>query len=269
MLKEESGIVLVLIPGGTFAMGAQETSRDAPNYDPEVDVSEGPVHEVELAPFFLSKYELTLGQWQRFTGVNPNQYHADFYNPDWSREGRRANLLHPVEQVSWTACARTLTRLGLALPTEAQWEYAARAGTTSVFWTGNDVASLRGAANLSDAYGKAHGNQGWPAWEPELDDGQSVHGPVGATRANPFGLHDVIGNVMEWCRDGWVQDYYARSPRSDPLSPPDSSANRISRGGSFSNKAVYARSAFRSWSTPDDALNNQGCRPALAIVFEH
>jgi formylglycine-generating enzyme required for sulfatase activity/serine/threonine protein kinase len=258
-LTEDSGLVFVLIPGGTFSMGAQGIDAAAPNYDPEAQPDESPVRFVTLAPFFLSKYELTQGQWLRTTGKNPS-----IYGPSSEFDGKQGNLLHPVEQVSWTECAQVLARLGLQLPTEAQWEYAARAGTATPWWTGAERNSLEGAANLCDRAAKRVGAT-WPGIDdwPELDDGFAVHAPVDAYRPNAFGLHNVHGNVWEWCRDAFAP--YGVEPgafdgerKADPIF-------RVSRGGSFFHPATHSRSANRNNSAPETRSNHLGVRASREV----
>jgi formylglycine-generating enzyme required for sulfatase activity/tRNA A-37 threonylcarbamoyl transferase component Bud32 len=257
VIDRESGLVFVLIPGGTFLMGAQKDDPGKPGYDPRAEANEGPVHEVTLSPFFLSKFEMTQGQWERFTGENPSYYASGDLVP---KPG-----LHPVEQVSWEGCTRITARLGLVLPTEAQWEYAARAGTTTSWWTGGERDSLIDAANLADQTAR-RGGATWPTiadW-PDLEDGFVVHAEAGSFRANGFGLHDVHGNVWEWCRDGY-------GPYTDPVRPGDgerqvSSRFRVSRGGSFSLSASSARSACRSADTPVTRNDYLGLRPARVIT---
>ena len=194
LLAEDTGIVLVLIPGGMVALGAQRDVPSGPNYDQEATGEEWPVHDVVLVPYFLSKYEMTQAQWLRFTGRNPS-----LYGPD-SRFADSAGLLHPVEQVSWDDCMKTLGRMDLTLPTEAQWEHGARGGTDSPWWPGGKE-DLFGAGNVADSYCKRNGGPSHWIFEEWLDDGHTVHAGVGQYLPNPYGLHDVVGNVWEWCRD--------------------------------------------------------------------
>jgi formylglycine-generating enzyme required for sulfatase activity len=151
-LQESTGLVFVLIPGGTFRMGAQSMDPAADNYTPKANENERPVHAVGLDAFFISKYEMTQGQWLRCTGKNPSRY-----GPKETLGVQQHDLLHPVEQVSWEDCTRVLGHLQLGLPTEAQWEYAARAGTTTPWWTGAEKESIQGGANLADAFYKRNG----------------------------------------------------------------------------------------------------------------
>jgi formylglycine-generating enzyme required for sulfatase activity len=265
-LEEETGLVFVLLPGGTFTMGAQRSDPAGPNYDPRANSDEGPPHQVTLSPFFLSKYEMTQGQWLRFVGRNPSQYGPHLYSTAWNRSGRKADLVHPVERVSWDDCTAVLGRLGLELPSEAQWEYGARAGTTSVWWTGNEKQGLADAGNVSDSHAKAHGGEAWGNHELDLDDGNTAHARVGTYRPNAFGLHEVIGNLWEWCRDGYQQDFYRQGPQTDPVSPPEGSSNRVNRGGGCTFAASYARSADRYYFSPSDADDSLGARPARRIT---
>jgi formylglycine-generating enzyme required for sulfatase activity len=266
ILTEATAVVLVLIPAGTFWMGGQSSDPTGRNYDPQAQSDEGPVHEVELSAYFLSKYELTQGQWNRVTGRNPSNYGPDGrWASQWLSSGAATSLLHPVEQVNWLECMEWLPRVVLGLPSEAQWEHGARGGTDSVYWSGVDVASLEGAANLSDAYGRSHGNESWTAWDADLDDGATAHNAVGSYRANAFGLHDVHGNLWEWCLDGYDRDFYPRSPQKDPLAPWDGASRRVARGGALSSAAHNARSASRFDGTRSYADTFLGVRPARVI----
>ena len=256
--SEATGLVFVLLRGGRFLMGSQKWITGDPNYDPNGAFDEGPVHEVELSPFFLSKYEMTQAQWLRCTGNNPS-----YYQPPAPIV---PSLLHPVEQVSWTTCVKVCQRLGLSLPTEAQWEYAARGGTRSTWSTGDERDSLRGAVNLADQAAARHAVP-WPAIEdwPDLDDGFPVHAPVDRFSPNPFGFHNVHGNVWEWCLDGYDAAFYKRKANRDPLADP-TGQQRVYRGGSFQNAAASARCALRNRDPFDDASGHRGLRPARRVT---
>jgi len=264
-LTDTTGLVLVLIPAGSFWMGGQADDPAGQNYDPSAEDDEGPVHRVSLSPYLISKYEMTQGQWTAFVGHNPSNDNATSYSSQWNREGQPWSALHPVEQVSWDDALTVLPRLGLTLPTEAQWEYACRAGTETVHWSGDDTTSLQGVANVSDAFAHENGGAGWTTWEPGLDDGQTSAAEVGLFRANPFGLHDMHGNLWEWCMDGYDAAFYAGGSSLDPLSDPAGKRNRLYRGGSFSNSAASTRSSDRYGDTPNDRDDYLGIRPARAL----
>jgi formylglycine-generating enzyme required for sulfatase activity len=258
MLTEAAGLVFVLIPGGSFRMGAVRPSPDhpigAPNVDPQAGPDENPVHEVALKPFLLSKYEMTQGQWLRFTGENRSTFSPDKDD---------ANFLHPVEQVDWYDCTKVMRRLKLRLPSESEWEYAARAGKDTVWWTGNEKESLRGAANLADLYLKIHGAR--PEWPCEvwLDDGFAATAPVGCLLPNPFGLHDVCGNVWEWCQDRCRR--YEKTPTNGSANEEGESTFRALRGASWVDVADSCRSAMRVGDVPDMRSNHRGVRPAASL----
>jgi formylglycine-generating enzyme required for sulfatase activity len=265
LLRKETGVVLVLIPAGNFWMGAQPSDPNRRNYDPQALTDEGPEHEVELSAYFISKYEMTQSQWTRLTGRNPSIYRPGHYYSTFNSEGRDWNPMQPVETLSWLDCMVWLPRAGLALPSEAQWENGCRGGTSYVYWCGNDMMTLQGVANLSDCYGKEHGNDGWESWEPWLDDGNTAHSVVGSYRANAYGLHDVHGNIWEWCLDGWDGSFYSNSPSKDPVAPWKNAATRVSRGGSFGALASLARSAKRLVDTSSYAGADLGVRPARPL----
>jgi formylglycine-generating enzyme required for sulfatase activity len=180
--------------------------------------------------------------------------------------GHRISLLHPVEQVNWTQCTEAMTRMALMLPSEAQWEYACRAGSDTPWWTGADRESLRGKVNFADQSVKRIGVS-WSEiadW-PDLDDGWASHAPVGTFAPNPFGLHEMHGNVWEWCLDGVDPTFYAKSPRLDPVSYAIGDGRHKYRGGSFCNAAPHARSANRYDSPPEYQHFSLGLRPARAL----
>ena len=265
-LDEESGMVFVLLPGGTFRMGAVPTEPAGPgeewNLDPFARPQESPVHSVTLDPFFISKYEMTQGQWERVMRENPSEF-----GPGQTHGGHRHTLVHPVENISWELCREALGRLGLDLPTEAQWEYGARAGTNTPWWTGAGVRSLLGKVNLADRSTVRAGLK----WEhagvfPELDDGYVYHAPVDSFEPNAFGLHNVLGNVWEWTGDR-LGDY------GSPLAPGDgnrldsTSTQRVLRGGCFRYDPTWARCAVRHDVNQEARDNSVGLRPARAVAW--
>jgi formylglycine-generating enzyme required for sulfatase activity len=265
-LTEETGLVFVLLPGGSFWMGAQASDPNGRNYYAESPVEEGPVHEVILTPFFCSKYEMTQGQWLRVTGSNPSNVTRSYWRADIVRGRQAWSALHPVEQVNWAASARVARQLGLELPSEAQWEYAARGGTDTPWWCGTDKRCIATSGNVADLYARDHGGSSWGDFE-HWDDGSAAHAPIGYTPANPFGLHEVIGNLWEWCLDTFELDFYSRSPLHDPVAnSADSSANRVWRGGGFNERCGEARSGHRSGVSPDMAAYVLGLRPVRALA---
>jgi formylglycine-generating enzyme required for sulfatase activity len=200
-----SGIVWVLLPGGTLPAG---TPVDDEDEDEKRRLA------VRLDPFFLAKHELTQGQWQRWTGANPSD----------SKD--RNDLSLPVETVNWYQCRDTLAQVGLVLPSELQWEYAIRAGTTTAWWTGDDEKAVLAAENIG------------------ADDAKRL--PVGSKQPNPFGLFDMGGNLWEWCYDEYG-DYGSERAGDGRRPGPDSGPLiRCLRGGSFDYVPVGARSACRS-----------------------
>ncbi len=259
---DDTGIVFVLLPGGTFTMGAQREDPNGPNYDRQAEPNETP-HRVTLAPFFLARHELTKGQWKRLSGrADPSSY--------WVGAKSRGNPRaitdsHPVEQVDWAVCDELLRHHGLSSPSEAQWEYGCRAGTTSPWWTGEQASSLVGAANLLDL----HAESWYPSWgrqEGDFDDGWCSHTAVGSYRPNAFGLLDMHGNVWEWCSD-WYAPYSLLPRIGDGLRQvaEGSSSYRVYRGGSFGLAASLARSGQRNRYAPTILNNNLGTRPARAV----
>lgn len=250
------GVVLVLVPGGAFDMGAQASSEGAAQFDTAAQADESPVLSHRVAPFLVSKYELTQGQWARIRG----EAGPSFYRAGDSDGQREITQRHPVESVTWNECVRVLGRVGLELPSEIQWEYAARAGRATPWSTGSEVASLAGSANIADSGSARSYPPGWE-YETSLDDGFPIHAPVGSFAPNAFGLHDVHGNVYEWCRD--VYTPYGGAPPSRPGSR-TSRERRVYRGGSFYDRASAVRSSARYRDAPDVRRFNLGVRAVAA-----
>jgi formylglycine-generating enzyme required for sulfatase activity len=217
----DMGLVFVLLPGGRLpAPGAG-------------DAQPGELHRqsVHLDPFLLSKYEMTQGQWLRLVGSNPSHTRGD------------GNLLLPVEQVDWFECEQVCRHQGLQLPTELQWEYAIRAGSTTKWWTGDTAAGLRAMENIQAAARLL---------------------PVGSKAPNPFGLFDMGGNLWEWCADAYSD--YGTERAGDGLRPVVGAALgiRCIRGGGFGSEVDGAQSASRGRGP---SLRDQivGVRPARAL----
>lgn len=250
------GVVLVLLPGATYRIGAAPHPGHA-DHDPFARADEAP-RDVTVGPFLVSKYEFTQVQWERITGSNPS--HA----PAGRTFGPRAcTPLCPVENVSWHEATRALAKVALALPDEAQWEYACRAGTSTPWWTGAEETSLEGAVNIADSMARRF-VASWPWAEAWLDDGFVSHAPVHLFRANPFGLHGTHGNVWEWCRNEhatYADLYGTESGRESRTA----SAYRVIRGGSMYANAEDSRSAVRSRYIPEYRDLIIGFRPIRVL----
>ncbi len=208
----------VLIEPGEFMMGSENASS-----------AEKPVHLVRITrPFEMGKYEVTQAQWQAVMGSNPSHF-------------KRCGDC-PVENVSWEDAQEFIQRLNAQgsrytyrLPTEAEWEYACRAGST----------------------GDYAGNLNAMAWYGE-NSGDKTHA-VGTKRPNAWGLYDMHGNVWEWCQDWYGENYYSQSPSVDSQGP-STGSYRVTRGGGWDNGALYCRSADRGWSAPDFRVYALGFR---------
>ncbi|MEM7202132.1 MAG: bifunctional serine/threonine-protein kinase/formylglycine-generating enzyme family protein [Planctomycetota bacterium] len=255
-IAASTGVVFVLLPGGLCTMGAQAADPDAPNHDPRATPQEGPPQRIELAPFFLSKYELTQAQWSRLNrGDRPSRYVPGV------EDG--VTDLNPVEQVSALDAQAVTRREGWVLPTEAQWEYAARAGRSLRFPWGDEPVDAHRHANLADATFQARfGSKDLGAAGA---DGFATHAPVGSFPPNGFGLHDMIGNVQELTADGWRDDYSSAVSVGTGKRLHVSPAFTPYRGSAFRHPAYDARVSRRRGSAPDDAQQFTGLRPARAI----
>jgi formylglycine-generating enzyme required for sulfatase activity len=257
------GMNLLLIPRGKFVMGSPKGEED--HLDEELQ------HEVEITqPYYLGKHEVTVGQFKAF--VKDANYLTE---AEKDGKGGRAfdgkefvqkpeftwkNLHfaqaddHPVVVVSWNDavafCAWLSKKEGKTyrLPTEAEWEYACRGGTKTRFGSGDREADLKAVANIADAALKAKWAEA--TWAVKWDDGFAFTAPVGRFQANAFGLHDMHGNVWEWCADWYGEDYYGKSPRQDPPGPAKGT-DRVARGGAWSTQPKFCRSAYRDWHEPD------------------
>lgn len=249
-ITKSTGIVLVLLPATRTRIGAAQ-DRDSPRFEPERGSDLG-IYEVDLAPFFIGKYEITQSQWERLGGGRPS---AKFPKGD-------ADVM-PVQNIDWPTAFDVLERHGLTLPTEAQWEYAARGGSESMYWSGPDLASLSGCENLADlAYHGAnllaeHGADPCP-W----DDRHVYTAPIGSFRPNPFGLYDVLGNVKEWCLDPMQPRDAYLFRADDGLLLGDPTTEHAVRSGAYSNGPNWVRVTVREWVNGwSEYWGVRACRP--------
>jgi formylglycine-generating enzyme required for sulfatase activity len=222
-------IEMLLVPPGTFEMGCIMGSNQYGCYP-----YEQPVHTVTLTqPFYLGRYEVTQAQWQARMASNPSYFVA--------ANGYPGSDARPVEQVSWNTIQGFCSATGMRLPTEAEWEYACRAGTQTPFYNGSTDDSTVGAL----------------AWYSPNSGSQTR--PVGGKVPNAFGFHDMLGNVREWVND-WY-DGYSAGAQTDPTGPV-SGADRVVRGGGWNNVTNFMRSSYRSVGTPGGAFSLIGFRVA-------
>jgi formylglycine-generating enzyme required for sulfatase activity len=272
----------VRIPHGKFVMGSPPTEKGRKTRD-----DEEAEHEVEITrDFYLGKFEVTRGQFAQFVrdttyqtsaekdprggqGVN-EQTGQDQYRPEftWKNPGFAQTDEHPVTLVTWDDAVKFCEWVGrkggkaARLPTEAEWEYACRAGTTTRFHSGEDAESRVPFANMADATAKKR----YPSWPAtEADDGYVFTAPVGKFKPNAWGLYDMHGNVYEWCQD-WFVASYTRLPAKDPVQTERSGPNvRCIRGGAWKAPPDEGRSADRHRVAPTLAYSRLGIRVALNL----
>ena len=219
---------MVSVEGGTFTMGATEEHKT------DVANDEKPLHEVTLANFSIGRYEVTQAEWTAVMGQNPSKVQAD-------------NL--PVTNVSWDDCQQFLQKLNemtgrkFRLPTEAEWEYAARGGKLS---KGTQYSGEQDRPK----------NVGW-----FVDNSNGETHPVGEKTPNELGLYDMSGNVWEWCEDWYVE--YTDSARTNPVFTQQvNGEGRVDRGGAWNSKASTLRTSYRDSGQPGTRVSNIGFRIA-------
>ncbi|MBK8096093.1 MAG: SUMF1/EgtB/PvdO family nonheme iron enzyme [Planctomycetes bacterium] len=256
---DEYALVFVLLPPATSCVGAQSAQQAGRNFDPAARPDEGPPQPVALDAFLLAKYEMTQGQWLRATGGNPASF-----SPTAQIRGLQATLSHPVEQVTREQCVRVLHRLGLVLPTEARWEYACRAGTTGPWSCA--AADLHRCANLRDrSFVQRNEHLEHADEDSRADDGWANHAPVGQLQPNWFGLHDMHGNVWEWCLDAYGP-YDVPARPGDGLRQHAAARDFVIRGGGWLINPLNARSATRNRFHPGSHSVSLGVRPARELL---
>jgi formylglycine-generating enzyme required for sulfatase activity len=236
-------IEMLLVPPGTFQMGCLTGSNQHACYG-----WEWPVHEVTLTePFYLARYEVTQAQWTARMGSNPSAFQGASAQVPAAQVPNR-----PVERVSWIALQGYLNATGFRLPTEAEWEYACRAGTTTAF---HGFTGYPNGTNDDSLVG----NIAW-SYAGNCTDGAACQThPVGGKAANGFGFHDMLGNVWEWVGDWYGQ--YSSASQTNPLGP-SSGSSRVFRGCSLNQDTLSLRSSFRYFGAPDLIDATHGFRVA-------
>ena len=267
---------MVVVPGGSFVMGSEEAVSERPM---------GPPHEVTIAgPFALGKYEITNRQYREFveaTGHEMSKGCRGNIDQEWKNDpeahwtdlrlGQESDPEHPVACVSWLDARAYLDWLsGISgqdyrLPSEAEWEYAARAGAGDWYYWGEDPDEGCKHANMYDTSARAVHDFIWP-WI-DCDDGHTTLAPVGSFQPNPFGLHDMTGNLWEWVEDCYEVLYPEDTPTDGSAygPPPGQCENRSVRGGSWLTNPDWQRTTFRGRDPEEVRYSFFGFRVARSL----
>ena len=275
------GLAFVFVPSGNFRMGTSN-----PVVPPEFSACEIPQHDVRLSTgFWMSKTEIPVAAFREFvadtnyqttaesSGLGCNSLNREtgavqrLSETTWRNPGFNQSDDHPVVCVDWNDavafCDWLTTRHGrrFRLPTEAEWEYACRSGTETVFSTGDQPASLKDFANVGDSslHNAVPATRGTAPW----NDLHAFTAPVGSFQPNAFGLHDMHGNVGEWCLDWFDATYYRRSPSANPQGPTVQRQWRAVRGGSWYNTPYSCRSSGRHDGIETAASTTNGFRVVM------
>jgi formylglycine-generating enzyme required for sulfatase activity len=286
IVHQPSGIIFVLIPAGGFLMGS-------PPHEEGRLTGENQHRRLIRQPFYLGETEVTVGQFRRFVQATGYQTDAErgtlvgghtigsfatvtAGDRDWSVAANWRNPFpnlrdyrlrenHPVVHVSWNDAQSFCAQYGLKLPTEAQWEYAARAGTQTRYFWGDREAEGKGYGNVGDLLGRQRfrgWNQGF-----SFSDGVTLLAAVGRYRPNAWGLYDMVGNVLEWIEDDYIRCYPGDGADEAAIRS-DSNAGHVLRGGSWLDAPAYGRSAVRVTMAAAARRDFIGFRVTLPIKQE-
>jgi formylglycine-generating enzyme required for sulfatase activity len=238
---------MVCIPGGTFLMGSPESEGN--RYS-----NERPQHSVTVKSFLISKYPVTKAQWKKVAALPEVRQELKL------RPSPSGGNSHPVTQVSWhdavEFCDRLSQKTGheYRLPTEAEWEYACRAGTTTPFHFGETITSTLANYDARESYRS----------KPQGSEATTT--PVGSFQvANPFGLFDMHGNVWEWCLDQWHENYDNAPTTGDVWLYSSENQNRVMRGGSLLNDPSMCRSSSRLYKNASETFKHVGFRIVFSV----
>ena len=245
----QTGIVMVRVPGGTFWMSSkkEEEEQIISEYARHVGrkraggaksvAAEQPRHKVTVGSFLIAKYELRQSIWAKFMGSNRFGLKGDDF---------------PATSLSWDNCREFCEKTGLRLPSEAQWERACRAGTTTPFSFGEVVSTDQANYDGNCPYGNG-----------QIGEYRNKPVAVDSLKPNRFGLHNMHGNVLEWCQDVYDSQFYSK-PQATEFNPhcESGSDKRVFRGGGYGSDAWFYRSARRGWTDPASARFTLGFRPA-------
>lgn len=286
LVPSHLGIEMAYIPGGSFTMGRGKEEDALARASRIEQLMEGyknelPAHSVFLDDFFMAKNPITVDQFTAFveetnyrtqaelaSGMSREKYDTDLPPANAPITWRTPDFLqepdHPVTCVSWKDCQNFInwlnkkTGLTYRLPSEAEWEYAARAGSSGYFFFGKELQKSQ--ARYKGGYSRSEKEQ-YPMCTGTL--------PVACYPANSFGLHDMHGNVSEWCNDVYEESYYRYSPLTNPKGPKavEETAPRVLRGGGWNCPVWLCRSAFRGRTYPDDYSSALGFRLAMSSIL--
>lgn len=265
---------MAYIPSGAFMMGDDTSSREA----------EKPAHRVRVEAFYLDRHEVTVAQFREF--VRQKNYGTEAENGDggfvwtgaaWEKragvnwrhdaEGNLAQDNHPVQHVSWNDAQAYARWARKRLPTEAEWEYAARScGKNYKYAWGNNAPARANGGNIADeSLAQRFHEWPWEIWKG-YNDGYDFTAPVGSFAPNESGLYDMTGNVWEWCADGYEEKYYEQRIEDNPTGP-DQGTSRVLRGGACWNSAEGVRCAVRNGLAPAERYYAGGFRCAKDMAF--